>query len=85
MNDMKLKPEVYKGIEYVRISAMSKGEQELFWKTFQRDKIIRILQDQELLNDCVQFKDYQSWRQQQPVNTPAVATEPVKQWKWQFQ
>ena len=79
---MKPQPEVYKGIEYVRISAMAKGEQELFWKTFERDKIIRILQDNELLNDCVQFKDYQAWRQQQVVASPP---EPVRQWKWQMQ
>ncbi|MCU0418542.1 MAG: hypothetical protein MUC38_02700 [Cyclobacteriaceae bacterium] len=80
---MKLQPEVYKGIEFVRVSSLAKSEQELFWKTFEREKIIRILQDNELLNDCVQFKDYQDWRtQQQPT---ANASEPVRQWKWHMQ
>jgi len=60
-NRMKVASEVYKGIEYVRISSLDTDEKSKIWKTLERDKIIKILRDNELLNDCVQYRDYVSW------------------------
>jgi hypothetical protein len=61
---MKITSEIYKGIEFVRISSLGSEEKTQIWQTIQRDKIIKILRDNELLNDCIQYEDYVSWHQQ---------------------
>jgi hypothetical protein len=61
---MKITSEIYKGIEFVRISSLGSEEKNQIWQTIQRDKIIKILRDNELLNDCIQYEDYVSWHQQ---------------------
>lgn len=58
---MRIPAENYKGIEFVRISNMPADERERIFKTLSREKIIKILRDKELLNDCVQVTDYQEW------------------------
>ena len=66
--------ETYKGIEFVRISALPEDEQAIIHKTLDEAKIIKILRDNELLNDCVQSRDYQEWkgaRKQVVASTPA--------------
>lgn len=55
--------EVYKGIEFVRISSLNTEEKSKIWQTLERDKIIKILRDKELLNDCIQYGDYILWRE----------------------
>jgi hypothetical protein len=60
-NRMKAVSEIYKGIEFVRISSLDKEEKNQIWQTLERDKIIKILRDNELLNDCIQYEDYISW------------------------
>lgn len=61
---MKVLSEVYKGIEYVRISSLQSEEKNIIWQTLDREKIIKILRDNELLNDCIQYQDYLSWREE---------------------
>jgi len=58
---MKIASEVYKGIEFVRISSLDAKEKMSIWQTIERDKIIKILRENELLNDCIQYQDYISW------------------------
>jgi hypothetical protein len=53
--------EVYKGIEFVRISSLGVEQKSKIWQTLERSKIIKILRDNELLNDCIQYSDYISW------------------------
>ncbi|NOT75188.1 MAG: hypothetical protein HOP08_09690 [Cyclobacteriaceae bacterium] len=57
--------ENFKGIEFVRISSLPEEQRQQIWQSFQRDKIIRIVKDQALLNDCILHKDYLSWMSQQ--------------------
>jgi len=57
-----MKVEAYKGIEYIRISALPVEEQALIKKTLDPSRIIKILRDKELLNDCVQTQDYRTWK-----------------------
>lgn len=54
--------EVYKGIEYVRISKLP-GEQSARINTsFPKEKIFKILRDDDvIINDCIQYCDYQEW------------------------
>lgn len=58
---MKAQVENYKGIEFVRISSLPEDQKQAFWDSFDRHKIIKIMRNQELLNDCIQYSDYQAW------------------------
>ena len=71
-----MKFEAYKGIEYIRISALPEEEQALIQKTLDPARIIKILRDKELLNDCVQTHDYRAWKgepRQVEANTSPAA------------
>ena len=61
-------PEVYKGIEYVRISSLPGDLREKIWRSFQHDKIIKIVKDQALLNDCILYHDFMRWLSEHPDN-----------------
>ena len=56
-----VKSTIYKGIEFVTVSSLSKEERELFQKTFKRSLLIKILINDEIVHDCVQYKDYILW------------------------
>ncbi len=58
---MKIDGENYKGIEFVRISSLPEDQKSMIWNSFNTQKIIKILRDNELLNDCLQYADYQDW------------------------
>jgi len=58
---MKVNSTVYKGIEYVQISALPSNQKERLLQTINRDLIINILVDGKLVDNCLQFKDYESW------------------------
>jgi hypothetical protein len=53
--------EIYKGIEFVRISKLPKDQSERIYASFPKDKIIKILQDEVLLRDCIQYHEYLEW------------------------
>jgi hypothetical protein len=76
MKKMKVLPENFKGIEYVRISSLPGDQREKIWGSFQHDKIIKIVKDQALMNDCILYQDYASWlsQHQPPAAKPAAAT-----------
>ena len=58
---MKVKLETYKGIEFVRISSLPADQKNVIRSFFKAQKIIKILRGSELLNDCLQYEDYQDW------------------------
>jgi hypothetical protein len=74
--------EVYKGIEYVRISKLPKEQSVRIQASIPEEKIFKILRDDEvLLEDCIQYRDYQDWfkRSYQPsVNGVGIKHEPVR-------
>lgn len=53
--------EIYKGIEFVRISNLPDDQKTQITQTIDHSKIIKILRGKELLPDCVQVNDYASW------------------------
>ena len=59
--------ENFKGIKFVRISSMPKEQQEKVWNSFEKEKIIKIIKDQALMNDCILYSDYASWQSSQSV------------------
>lgn len=58
---MRTQSENYKGIEFVRISTLPEDQKQLIWTSLKRDKIIKILKTDCLLNDCIQLRDYEAW------------------------
>ena len=63
--EMKTQAENFKGIEFVRISTLPEDQKEKIWQSFQQDKIIKIVKDKALMNDCILYQDYLSWLKQQ--------------------
>jgi hypothetical protein len=53
--------EIYKGIEFVRISNLPEEQKSQITQTIDHSKIIKILRGKELLPDCVQVNDYSHW------------------------
>jgi hypothetical protein len=53
--------EIYKGIEFVRISNLPDDQKNHIRQTIDDSKIIKILRGKELLHDCVQVNDYAMW------------------------
>lgn len=64
---MSVVSEVYKGIEFIRISTLAEEHKKLFWQSFDPHKIIKILKHDSLLNDCVLVKDFLEWQKQLPA------------------
>ena len=56
-----MRMEIYKGIEFVRISSMPEEQQALILQTLDKTKIVKILREHELLNDCILTTDYMEW------------------------
>ena len=65
-----MKVECYKGIEFVRISSLPKEQQNQVWASFEREKIIKIVRDQTLLNDCILYHDFKAWQAQLQAPAP---------------
>jgi cytochrome c peroxidase len=54
--------EVYKGIEYVRVSKLPREQSVRINASFPKEKIFKILRDDEvIISDCIQYRDYQDW------------------------
>lgn len=58
---MRATSEVYKGIEFVRISSLPADQKSAIWNSFDREKIIKILKVDSLMNDCILYRDYLDW------------------------
>ncbi|MFM7859124.1 MAG: hypothetical protein ACKO96_46180 [Flammeovirgaceae bacterium] len=60
---MEVKAELYRGIEFIRISDLPEDLRHQFWQTFDHKKVIKILRSGSLLNDCVLINDFMHWQQ----------------------
>jgi hypothetical protein len=58
-------PEVYRGIEFIRIGTLPADVKAGLQATFDRSKITKILRDKELLVDCILYADFVRWREEQ--------------------
>ena len=70
-------PELFKGIEFVRISSLPGDQKERIWHSIQHDKIIKIVKEEVLMNDCVLYQDYLLWFHQQQAIKSSVPTSSV--------
>jgi hypothetical protein len=81
---MKAPVENYKGIEFVRISSLPEDQKKAFWDSFDRHKIIKIMRNQELLNDCIQYHDYQEWSRQVDKSETITLKQPEMHKEFKF-
>jgi hypothetical protein len=58
---MRLPSEIYKGIEYIRISSLPIDQKKQLHESLDHRLIINILKDESLLNDCIQYQHYITW------------------------
>lgn len=58
---MRVQSEIYKGIEYIRISSLPIDQKNHIYKSLNHKLIINILKDESLLNDCLQYQHYIIW------------------------
>jgi hypothetical protein len=58
---MKVNSTVYKGIEFVEISALPNDQKAILLETIDPDLLIKIMVDGKLIPRCLQFKDYEAW------------------------
>jgi hypothetical protein len=72
---MTAQAENYKGIEFVRISTLPEDQKQMIWTSLKRDKIIKILKSDCLLNDCIQLHDYETWYRENYKTTVDLTTE----------
>lgn len=66
--------ESYKGIEFVRISNLPVEQIERLNTSFPKEKIIKILKDEVILKDCIQYQEYQEWVNQ----SSSLVSHPAK-------
>jgi hypothetical protein len=76
---MKVKSTIYKGIEYVQINTLPKEQMDSLMKTINRELLIKILIDDKLVGNCLQFKDYESWFDLVYSSDKPIATKAVKE------
>ncbi len=69
-----VKPETYKGIEFVQLSELPQAQQKMLKSTLNKNFLIKILVNGKILHDCLQFKDYNLWYES-TFKTQIVAEE----------
>lgn len=58
---MKVSSSIYKGIQYVQVSALPAEQRERLLRTINTELLIKILVDGKIIGNCLQFKDYERW------------------------
>lgn len=58
---MKVASEIYKGIQYVQISSLPQNQRNEILKSISNRLIIKILKDDSILHDCIQYQHYEFW------------------------
>jgi hypothetical protein len=74
---MKTPLNVFKGIEYVRISQLPDDQRDKIKQTLRSHLIIKILMDGKIVSDCIQYKDYEIWYDEAFPNERALS-QPFK-------
>ncbi len=73
--------ENYKGIEFVRISTLPEDQQKMILTSPYQHKVIKVLRDKELLNDCLPYQCYAEWYRQAYKAVSTIAAQPVERAK----
>ena len=57
----KLKPVIYRGIEYVLLKDLPKEQKNTFLNWANDDTVFKIQHNDTLIKDCILFTDYSFW------------------------
>lgn len=57
----KISIRIYKGIEYIQLSALPAAQTESLKHTLNERTLIKILMDDVILHDCVLYSAYEKW------------------------
>jgi hypothetical protein len=57
----KISIRIYKGIEYIQLSALPVAQAESLKQTLNERTLIKILMDDVILHDCVLYSAYEKW------------------------
>jgi hypothetical protein len=77
---MKVRSKIYKGIEYILLSDLPTEQKEKICTSLNEDAIIKILIDEKVVTNCIQYKDYELWFDnvyRKVVASPSVKIERV--------
>lgn len=58
---MKVNSKIYKGIEYIQLTDLPNEQQDLIIQHLEEDDFIKILVENSVISDCIQYKDYEAW------------------------
>lgn len=58
---MKVEAQNFKGIEYVQISSLPVNQRNSIRESINKKLIIIILKGEDLIKDCLQYRDYVNW------------------------
>lgn len=58
-----LEAEHFKGLVYIRISSLPPDQRNSIRAFYNQEKVIKIIKDNSLLNDCLLYEDYTHWFQ----------------------
>jgi len=58
---MKIPAKNFKGIAYVQLNELPVVQQELILQTVHKDLFIKILIGEKVINNCLQYTDYERW------------------------
>lgn len=80
---MKVDSKIYKGIEYIQVSELPNAQREKLLQTLDRDLFIKILIDEKIIGQCIQYKDYEAWFESTYAggSTSRVSKKPVAELK----
>ena len=73
---MKVLAEVFKGIEFIRICNLPEDQKEFIAFSISKDNIIKILKDNVVMKDCIQYHVYLSLYSQYKAQSPRIQTKP---------
>ena len=58
---MKVNSKIYKGIEYIQLTDLPQEQQALIIQHLDEDFFIKILVENSVISQCIQYKDYVMW------------------------
>lgn len=70
------KVRIYRGIEYIRLSQLPVEESDKIKSWLQADMIIKIQTEEELMSDCVEYKNYVYWFEHIRSKIPSTEAAP---------
>ena len=72
---IKLNKKTYRGIEYINLSSLSDNQSKSLSKSLSDRTLIKILQDDLVVSDCVLYSAYEDWYKSIVVEVEAKPIE----------